>query len=278
MYARYTEYLRDLMLNTETKKALDKALSTYPIYTPKSKHEYIPNFIPTREELNQKLLNHYKYREIGFETVGRFLDELEIAMCEIMPRYNQLMLSMDQDFNMIYNVDYVRTHDANKEDESSYSNTGKTNVDASTDGTASGENDGTNNTTQTASSTNAHKHIKSQTPQDELNITAKNIDSVDYADEVNWNKTEDDSESENRNTTHATSSATTHEKAETETNTTGSGTGNTKGTENIIETVKGNYGQVSAQSLIKTYRETILNIEQKLIHDRRITELFMGIY
>ena len=66
MYARYTEFLRDLMRDEHTSKALDAALSTYPLYQGKNTYDQIP----TREELNRKLLNHYKYREIGFE-IGR---------------------------------------------------------------------------------------------------------------------------------------------------------------------------------------------------------------
>ena len=80
---RYTEVLINLMENEQTKPLINNALSTYPLYVSTSQHEYgIPNIIPTREELNKKILNYYKYREIGFETVGRFLDELEISMNE----------------------------------------------------------------------------------------------------------------------------------------------------------------------------------------------------
>ena len=90
VHAKYTVVLKTLLDNKEAKEKIEKALSSYPIYTATSKNEYIPNIIPTRSELNEKILNYYKYREIGFETFGRFVDELEIAMKEIMPYYNQL--------------------------------------------------------------------------------------------------------------------------------------------------------------------------------------------
>ena len=48
--------------------------------------------------------------------------------------------------------------------------------------------------------------------------------------------------------------------------------------EGIVETTKGNFGVTSAQDLIMKYRETLLNIEQLIIHDKRIAELFMLIY
>ena len=91
--ARYTLELRTLMDDVNIRPYLNKALSTYPMYTPLSDNAEVKAIIPTREVLNEKLLNHYKYREIGFESIERFLDELEIAMNEIMPYYNQLYKS-----------------------------------------------------------------------------------------------------------------------------------------------------------------------------------------
>lgn len=239
MQARYTEVLYNLLKNNRTKQIIDQKMSTYPLYVSTSKHEYgIPDIIPTREELNKKILNYYKYREIGFETVGRFLDELEISLNEIMPRYNQLFFSADQDYNIIYNVDYKRT--INK------------------DLTGNVESHASDQTTTNSNSTSWNKNVNSDTPQNQLGITNKQIDSVDYANNVTWNK--DDAEQ----------SGTTSGNA----NTTGSSTQN----EDTIETTKGNFGVVSAQDLIEKYRKTILNIEQMIINDPRISELFMLVY
>lgn len=239
IYARYTEVLYNLLNNEQTRALIDEKMSTYPLYVSTSKQEYgIPNIIPTREELNKKILDYYKYREIGFETVGRFLDELEISLNEIMPYYNQLFFSADQDYNIIYNVDYRRT------------------INRDLSGNVSSN--ATDSTTTNSETASWNKHVSSDTPQNQLSITNKQIDSVDYANEVNWNK--DDT---------------------TQTGTT-SGTANTTGSnaenESTIETTKGNFGVVSAQDLIKKYRELIINIEQMIINDPRITELFMLIY
>lgn len=245
--ARYTEVLYNLINNPQTKAEIDNAMSTYPLYESTSQHEYnIPNIIPTREELNKKILDYYRYREIGFETVGRFLQELEISLNEIMPYYNQLFFSADQDYNIIYNVDYKRTIDR----------------DLSGNTSSSTESQATDNTETTADSTSWNKRVQSDTPQSQLSITNKQIDSVDYANEVAWNK--DDAESSG--TTSGESNATT------------SGTGTNKEIESTLETTKGNFGVVSAQDLIKKYRELIINIEQQIINDPRIVELFMLVY
>ena len=43
-----------------------------------------------RKRLEQKIIDHYRFRQIGQETVGRFKHYLKTKMCEIMPYYVQL--------------------------------------------------------------------------------------------------------------------------------------------------------------------------------------------
>lgn len=235
--ARYTEVLDNLLRNEDAKDAIDQAMSSYPLYetNPNLTKVYGTAYqVPTRKELNDKILNFYRFREIGQETFGRWLFELETALNEIMPKYNQLFYSADQDFNPIYNVDYKKT--------------------------IMGEQNANTNSTSTGndSSTNEEftKSVNAKTPQDLLNISNTGIDTVNYADDASWGK--------------ASGST-------TGTNTT---TGNTSsnGSNSTIETTKGNFGVTSAQDLIIKYRDTIINIEQQIINDPRIKELFMLIY
>ena len=260
MNAQYTIVLYDLLNNPEAKAKIDEALSKYPLYEQKSIQEFKPCFIPTREALNQKILNHYKYREIGFETFGRFLDELEISMNEIMPYYNDMLFSADQDYNIIYNVDYKRTTDRNT--------TGDNSSDVTvTDNTESTIN-GTTTTTDTANIND--KSVKKTAPGSDLNSTysTTQADEVNSADEINWNKAVNSSDSNTTNSGTNTSTGTNTSKA----------TGDHSEIESITETTKGNFGVVSSQDLILKYRETIINIEQMIINDSRINELFMMVY
>ena len=260
--AKYTVYLVDLMNDAQIGPKLEAALSTYPLYVQRSKEDYIPSVVPTREVLNKKLLNLYKYREIGFESIGRFLDELQIAMEEIMPYYNQLMLTLDQDYNMLYNVDYTKDITVDKT------------------GTVNGETEHSENGTSTASGTDTSetsatmgtdgKTVNTATPQGVLNIPAKNIDTVPYADNVTFNG--------NDSTETGTTSGTSSSSAETTNAGTSKTTGSTRDNEIMKEVTRGNYGQVSYQSLIAAYRKLITNVEQDIINDRRIQELFMMIY
>lgn len=235
--ARYTEVLNNLLYYPDTREAITQAMSTYPLY--ESDPDLVRTYgtaykVPTREELNNKILNFYRFREIGQETVGRWLFELETALNEIMPKYNQLFYSADQDFNPIYNVDYRKT--------------------------IMGSQNANSNTTSTGSdsSTNEEytKNVNSKTPQDSLNISNTGIDSVSYADDASWGKAS--------GTTSGTNTTT--------------GNSSSNGSTSSVETTKGNFGVVSAQDLILKYRETILNIEQLIINDPRIAELFMLVY
>ena len=235
--AKYTEVLDNLLRNEDTAIAIASAMSKYPLYAtdPDRVEKYGTAYkVPTRAELNNKILSFYRFREIGFETVGRFLFELETALNEIMPKYNQLFYSADQDFNPIYNVDYKKTI------------MGEQNANTNSSST------GTDNTTNEEYT----KSVNSKTPADLLDISNTGIDSVNYADDASWGKS---------------SGGTTGTS-----NTTGNSTSN--GSTSSIETTKGNFGVVSAQDLILKYRETILNIEQLIINDPRIAELFMLVY
>ena len=235
--AQYTEVLDNLLRNEDAKTAIDSAMSDYPLYQtdPNLARTYGTAYtIPSRTELNNKILNHYRFQEIGQETFGRWLFELKTALHEIMPYYNQLFYSADQDFNPIYNVDYKKT--------------------------IMGSQNANSNTTSTGSDSSSNeeftKTVHTKTPQDMLNISNTGIDSVDYADDANWGKSSGSTSGTNTTTGNASSN----------------------GSTSSIETTKGNFGVVSAQDLILKYRETIINIEQQIINDPRIKELFMLIF
>lgn len=251
--ARYTEVLDNLLRNPISSQDIEKAMSTYPLYEsdPDLVREYGTAYkVPTRKELNNKILNFYRFREIGQETFGRWLFELETSLNEIMPKYNQLFYSADQDFNPIYNVDYRKTIDRQKKENT----VGTQNSSSNTSTTGS---DRTTNEEYT-------KNVDSKTPQDLLGIANTGIDTVNYADNAGWGK----------------ASGSTSASNETNGNTSSNGSNSVIGKEDegIVETTKGNFGVVSAQDLIVKYRETILNIEQLIINDPRISELFMLIY
>ena len=56
-----------------------------------------------RGELEKKIIEHYYFRQIGFETVGRFKFKLNVRLREIMPRINQLYKTTLFKYNPIEN-------------------------------------------------------------------------------------------------------------------------------------------------------------------------------
>ena len=261
--ARYTVELRSLMLNEQTKAELNKALSSYPLYT--SKNPSVSDLIPSRDILNTKLLNHYKYREIGFETVGRFCDELEITMCEIMPRYNELfktveiMADLPSPFD---NVDVTETfeQETTSKSESEGTSTNNTTNDSESNGTSSA----------TIGNTNNSKRVTSDTPQDEISIATENIEGVNYASQVEWVKNVSNG-SEERNVTDSNSTEMTSEGST-------SGSSETTGTVRHIFTKKGNQGVNTYAHDMNEFRTSIIDVVEQIINDERIGELFMMVY
>lgn len=243
--ANYTAVLADLLEDNGFKELITKALSEYPVYS-KEPH---PAYISTREQLNQKLLDHYKYREIGFETPARFVDELRIAMNEIMPYYVQLykshdiMESLDDPFG---NVDITET------------------FEEETSGIAKGSSSGNSKADSTTSSEmhNDGKTVNSATPQGQLNISSNDIDSLDYADEANWNKNNTSSSGE----AHDTSESSSESESES------------SGTTKHTLTKKGNQGVNTYAHDMKELRDTFLNIDKMIITDKAISDLFMQVW
>lgn len=73
----------------------DLGLKNYPIFS--ESH---------RRELNEKIVNHFRYREIGYETVTQFIFALNRKMFEIMPFYNQLYESEELEISALTNYSY----------------------------------------------------------------------------------------------------------------------------------------------------------------------------
>lgn len=156
--SKYTVELRYLMEN-----GFNFGLQKYPIFN----EEYRPI-------LNQKILNHYRFREIGFETAELFKVYLNTKMDEIMPYYNQLYKSELIEFNPLENV---KQNEVFKSDFNGVQN----NISVS---------DGTSDTT----TCNDSLDISSDTPQGFL--VAENINNSTWA--TNADKFHGNSEDNNK--------------------------------------------------------------------------------
>lgn len=285
--SKYTTELRYLIEND-----FDIGLKNYPIFD--------ENY---RELLNQKIINHYYFREIGMETAELFKRYLNTTMNEIMPYYNQLYKSELLEFNPFYNVDKTIVSDKNNNSVSDFigNTTGKNQQNADTENTQT--NNGKQQTTTAATSvgesvgnskgsgktTNKSKRVSSDTPQGFLSINS--IDSETYAsaaemangetvNEFTVNDTKATSNNSESGTTDQTNVAETKAKGNTSSNaTTETDTANkttSNDFENYVSHVIGkSEGETYSEMLLK-FRDTFLNIDMMIIDE--LKTCFMMIY
>lgn len=282
-YANMTVVLRSLMENEQSKTALDKALSTYPLYVGKKEYD----LIPTREALNEKILNHYKYREIGFETVGRFLDELKIAMCEIMPYYNELFKSVEimADLeNPFDNVDVTETFEETRTENTTSEGTTTNEQNATGKQTVTGTQQSETNVSHSENSTaNGTKetdasHRVSDTPQNSVS-NINNYLTEHVVDEGNEKTTNSVNASSNDNSaTESSDNSTTQTTNSADGTATTEGSTEMNGTTRHTFTKKGNQGVNTYAHDMNEFRTSIIDVVDRIIHDKRIAELFMLVW
>lgn len=276
--SKYTTELRYLIENN-----FDIGLKDYPIFD--------ENY---REPLNQKIINHYYFREIGFETAELFKRYLNNTMREIMPYYNQLFKSELLEFNPFYNVDKTVTSDKNNNSVSDFVGniSGKNTQTADTENTQT--NNGKQQTTTAATSTgesvgnstttNKNKNVSSDTPQGFLSINS--IENETYASAAEMGNAEsiNNSKATSNNAENGITDQTTADEtkatgnsksnATTETDTANKTTSNDF--ENYISHVIGkSEGETYSEMLMK-FRETFLNIDMMIIDE--LKTCFMMIY
>ena len=267
--AKYTVELNDLLKNEETNALIQKALNSYPMYEPIHKELY--GYIPTREELNKKIVDHYRFYEIGSETPGRFFYNLEMAMNEIMPKYNQLYKSVDimNGVEDIFgNLDVEETYEQKTEGNSSSQSTDKTTGDS----TGTSKSDVTSKNTTNTEMNDSGRNVGSKTPQSQLAV--KSIENITAASEINWNENTSSSKSTSDDTSSTEGSTTNKNVQESKANASSESTGK------VSHTLKrkGNQGVNTYAHDMLEFRQLFLNIEQQIINDPELATCFMLIW
>lgn len=203
-----------------------------------------------REQLNNKIIQHYYFREIGFETEALFKNRLNQKMNEIMPYYNQMYESSKLKIDPLSTIDL----------EEVFSRKSKTTGEGTSSTSGTGNNTNNFNSTDTTDYGKISKFsdiAQAQTTPNEI-LNDKYLTSA----------TVDDGQDKNTNTGTNTS--------QTESTTSGTSTDKRNLDEDTTLTRKGNNGTASESELLNMYRETFLNIDMMIIDD--LDELFLGIW
>lgn len=232
--SRYTIELRYLIEGN-----YDLGLKNYPIFD----ESY-------REQLNNKIIQHYYFREIGFETEALFKNRLNQKMNEIMPYYNQMYESAKLNIDPLSTINLSETFNRN----------------SSSTGTGTSSTSGTGNNTSNFNSTDTTDYGKVSKFSDiaQAQTTPNEI----LNDKYLTSATVDDGQDKNTNTGTNTS--------QTESTTSGTSTDKRNLDEDTTLTRKGNNGTASESELLNMYRETFLNIDMMVIDE--LSDLFLGIW
>lgn len=240
--SKYTTTIRMLLEN-----GFELALDDYPIFD--------ENY---RKTLNKKIIDHFYFREIGFETAGLFNFYLKRTMNEIMPFYNQLYNSQLIKFNPLYNVEKTETFLADRKTDTI------NNQDSQSDTTAETK----SNTTSTDNNTSLanNKNVSSDTPQGKASVIS--IDDNTWATNATLSKNDVKNTGQSNSDTNA--------NATTGQNTSVTATANIKNLEEYSRKVIGKSEGESFSKMLLQFRDTFLNIDMQVIAE--LETLFMLIY
>ena len=270
----YTTELRFLVENY-----FDLDLKSYPIFD--------ENY---RGVLNDKIIKHFYFREIGFETAELFKFYLNRTLNEIMPYYNQLYKSELLEFNPFYNVDKtVKIDRLNSGENKNLSESSNTNTDIlssenkvdTTNDNLHIENRSNENKNKTIATDNGKK-VSSDTPQGLLRIDS--IDDEVYATTADYNKNNNNVDSEGKSSDLINSKNSDVGKSVNNLQSTTRSTNKNNGvnesifnnTESYLQNVIGkSEGETYSEMLLK-FRETFLNIDMMIINE--LNNLFMNVY
>ena len=218
-----------------------------------------------KRAFEQKVIDHYFFRQIGSETVGRFKHEFKTKIREIMPYYKQLYESVD----LMANVgDPFEAYNLTETFERSTTANGKVNGSESSETSASGNTE----TTRTASGDEKHDQTAntktrfSDTPQgsiENLDTYLTNATIVDGTTGDTSERSEESSES-----SESSSSGTSSGSHST--------TSEDSGTESYTMTRRGNIGVQPLGQEMEYYRKALLNVDMMVINE--LNELFLLVY
>lgn len=210
-----------------------------------------------KSSFEQKVIDHYYFRQIGQETVGRWLHYFRSRIREIMPNYIRLYESvklMDELENPFDNVDVTETFEQEIKGESSGQSTG------SSQGTTAGDNTTSHSSNTVTKDDKTHRF--SNTPQGAISNLDSYLTEASVDDNTNTEEVKENTKENSKINSTASS---------TESN-------NNSNTQTMKHTLtkKGNQGVNTYAHDIIEYRQALIDVDMMIIED--LNELFLGAY
>lgn len=258
--ARYTTTVYDLKKNN-----FDFGLKDYPIFD----ESY-------REVLNEKLLSHYLFHEIGQETPMMFRHYLNCAMNEIMPLMIKRYESTLKEYDIFGNIDITETFTTQRKEENKQDMTGSNSSQGNTTNTAHDE-----TATTTESNGTSDTEFTGMTAKSDVgnqNITLKDATSSGYMSEVDYTENTDSNTNTSKATGSSTSDATNNSNSTMTSTSINSATGDRLMVEDYTRVTKGSSAGLSFSKALEQYREILIDVDMEIIEHEKIQSCFMMVF
>lgn len=148
----YTMPVREIMANFYTREEVEKWFMDYDLsdyLTPTQIQTIQDTGIWSKEKLAKKIVDHYFFQEIGFETFGQFRQRVKVKMQELMEEKLPIIYTNAIQYDPLINVDYTEEFTRNIDSE--------------------GQNSGSSNSN--SKNNGSGLTVNSDTPQGEINKT-----------------------------------------------------------------------------------------------------------
>lgn len=240
-----------------------------------------------REELNTKIINHYLFREIAYETVALWKNRLAEKMDLIMPKYNEMYRALSQQFNIFQNVNTVRKYliQEKSNDERNRSQNTQNDRTSSATGTNTTQNSGTQDYTSSSEAQNTgNNHTSGNNNTKHSDYPQANISTGDYLSDEDVTTTSNQQNTSDTASGNSAAKTVSSEggKVDTSTSATDKDTGSLTGSENGSQNKNVDYSEnisglqgYPIDALVK-FMENIYNIDKMIIEE--LNSLFFFLY
>ena len=217
-----------------------------------------------REEINNALIEYYRFRDIGIDNHYMFVNRLNVAMDRIMrARYNRMLKVLENEFNPLFNIDITETYSGTNDGK--FDNT--TNSKNTSEYKSNGGSESTSNETNTSKSKGTNSNFPSES------MLESDTENYGYIDNLQRGSGE--------NTSANTSNTTSNESGDSKTNLTNENKGNTISNVKYEKKTQGSSAGLpfsKAMEQYKDFNDRVANIIEQIIHDPAISSLFLNIW
>ena len=256
--ANYTMTIREMMSDDLTKNIFSK---DYKFYIDDEQ---------ARKDFEKKFINHYYYREIGFESPFLFIHKLNEQLNLKADYWTKLYETelQSKEINFLLNKDLLETITHTVSESGTNTQTG------TNEQTGTSEQSGENNSSTTNETTSTETGVSSGKESSIADGVAQSSLGDGYLTSVNAIDTDNEAKS---NSTQSSSDTQNISQSQSVTQTQNINGTNTKTLTETNELVsKGNIGITSSAQLLKEWREVLINMDEIIIKD--LEDLFLKIY